>query len=154
MFKVNNRDLDQIVTNLLTLSKSLAVLLGWVTYRFSYAKRHNDTGRSEVVGVGRRGVGRLGYQNNDVLNSEKVSNFRAQELSWNVNELCTRILRVTSFRPPIAHTHTWTLWKNHPSAVFSSKIQNATHVTKKTHTHKWRENGNYKYQVTISNIQV
>ena len=37
-------------------------------------------------------------------NSEKLSNFKAHKLAWTVNELCTRILRVPSSRPAIAHT--------------------------------------------------
>ena len=66
-------------------------------------------------------------------NSEKQSNFKAHELSWTVNELCTRILRVSSSCPPLTHIHRWTLWKNHPSAVFSSKMQHKRH---NTHTHR------------------
>ena len=46
--------------------------------------------------------------------------------------MCTRILRVSSSCPPIAHIHRRTFWKNHPSAVFSSKIK---HKRQKTHTH-------------------
>ena len=65
-------------------------------------------------------------------NSEKQSNFKAHELSWTVNELCTRILRVSSSCPPLTHIHRWTLWKNHP-AVFSSKMQHKRH---NTHTHR------------------
>ena len=39
-------------------------------------------------------------------NSEKLSNLKAHELSWTVNELCTRFLRVPSSYPPITHIHT------------------------------------------------
>ena len=37
--------------------------------------------------------------------SGKLSSFKAQELSWTVNELCTRILRVLSSCPHITHIH-------------------------------------------------
>ena len=38
-------------------------------------------------------------------NSEKSSNFKAPELSSTANELNTRMLRVPSSCPPIAHIH-------------------------------------------------
>ena len=82
-------------------------------------------------------------------NSEKLSNFKAHKLSWTVNELCTRIPRVPSSCPPIAHIHRWTLRKNHPFAVFSSKCN--TCDKKKKHTHKRQDNRDLKYQVIISN---
>ena len=37
-------------------------------------------------------------------NSEKLLNFKAHKLSWTVNELCIRIVRVSSLCPPIAHS--------------------------------------------------
>ena len=52
--------------------------------------------------------------------SEKLSYFRAHNLSSTVNKLCTRILRVPSSCPVIVYMYRWTLWKSH-SAVFSSK---------------------------------
>ena len=82
-------------------------------------------------------------------NSEKLSNFKAHKLSWTVNELCTRILRVPSSCPPIAHIHRWALRKNHPFAVFSFKMQHMWH--EKKHTHKQQDNRDLKYQVIISN---
>ena len=72
--------------------------------------------------------------------SEKVSNFKAHELSWTVNELCTRILRVPSLWPPIAYIHREVLWKYHPSAVFNSKMKSTSYKN----THKWQGNGNIK----------
>ena len=71
-------------------------------------------------------------------NSEIFSNFKAHEQWWTVNKLCTRILRVPSLCPPIAHIHRWTLWKNHPSPVFSSKMKHK----RQKHTHKRQDNGN------------
>ena len=73
-------------------------------------------------------------------NSEKLSNFKAHELWWTINELCTGILRVPSCCLPIAHIHKRTLLKNHPSAVFSFKMQHKrqnkhTHTNTHTHTH-------------------
>ena len=88
-------------------------------------------------------------------NSGKLSNFKANELSWAVNELCTRILRVPSLCPPIAHIQSLTLWKNHPSAVFSSKMQHKQHKKKKknkhTHTQSTRKQ---KLEIASYNIQL
>ena len=64
-------------------------------------------------------------------NSEKLLNFKAHELQWTVNELYTCILRVRSSCPAMAHLYKWTLWKNHPSIVFSSKKQKNKTKTKK-----------------------
>ena len=69
----------------------------WVTHRFLYAKRHNNVG----AGISLRAL----------WNSEKWSNFKAHELPWTVNELCTRILRVPSSCPPVAHINRWILKK-------------------------------------------
>ena len=80
-------------------------------------------------------------------NSEKLWNFKAHELSWIFNESCTRILRVPSSCPAIARIYRWTLWKNHPSVVFSSKPK----TKNKTKKHKQQDNENYKYQIIISN---
>ena len=114
---------------LLNNLKSIAedVSKRWVAYRFSYAKRHNEA-------EGGRWVSLMTF-----WNSEKLSNFKAHKLSWTVSELSTRILRVTSSCPPIANIHKWTLWKNHTSAGFSSKMK---HNKKKTHTHKQEDKGN------------
>ena len=72
---------------------------------------------------------------------------KAHKLSWTVNELCTHILRVPTSFAPIAHIHRWTLWKNHPSPVFNSKMQ---HKRQKNHTHT-QVTSQRKYQVIISN---
>ena len=104
---------------------------GWVTFRFSYAKRHNDAEGGERLSP-------MSFEN-----SEKLLNFKAPELSWTVNELHTRILRVPSSCTPIAHIHSYTsLWKNHPSAVFSSKMKHKRQKNPKQHTHKQQDNGN------------
>ena len=88
-------------------------------------------------------------------NSEKLLNFKAHELQWTVYELCTCILRVRSSCPAMAHLYKWTLWKNHPSIVFSSKKQKTKKQNKnkkKTKKrHKQQDNRNQKYQVIISN---
>ena len=53
-------------------------------------------------------------------------------------QLCTRILSVSTLCLPIAHIHRWNLWKNHPFAVLSSKMQQKQQQQqqqKNTHTH-------------------
>ena len=80
-------------------------------------------------------------------NSEKLSNFKAHELWWTINELCTGILRVPSCCLPIAHIHKRTLLKNHPSAVFSFKMQHKRQ-NKHTHTHTHKR----FYQCSSKNI--
>ena len=66
-----------------------------------------------------------------VWNSEKISNFKAHELSWTLIEFCNRILRVPSPCPAIAHIYRWTLWKNHTSVVFSTKKHKTKQKQKK-----------------------
>ena len=85
-----------------------------------------------------RGGGRSCHKK--IWNSGRLSNFEADELSWTVNKWCARILRVPSSCSFIAHIQRWTLWKNHPSSVFSSKMQHNPHTQK--YTHKWQDNGN------------
>ena len=58
---------------------------------------------------------------NDIWNSERLSNFKAHELSPTANELYIRILRVPNLRSAATHIYWWTLWKNHSSVVSSSK---------------------------------
>ena len=99
-------------------------------------------------------------------NSEKLSNFKAHELSWTVKKFGTRILRVSSSCPPIAHIHRWILWFhrwNHPSAFFGSKMKHKQHKkttmkekieykTKKkkhTHTHIYKRNKQRKIEIVI-----
>ena len=91
-------------------------------------------------------------------NSEKSSNLKAHELSWTFNELCTRILIVPSSCPPIDHVHRWTLWKNHPSAVFSSKMkQKQQKRTKQNNTKQKRHKQatrQRKLEISSYNIQL
>ena len=124
---------------LLNNLKSIAedVSKRWVAYRFSYAKRHNEAESGRWVSF------------MTFWNSEKLSNFKAHKLSWTVSELCTRILRVTSSCPPIANIHKWTLWKNHPSAGFSSKMKH----NKKKHTHT-QARRQWKLEIPSYNIQL
>ena len=97
-------------------------------------------------------------------NSEKVSNFKAHELSWTVKKFGTRILRVSSSCPPIAHIHRWILWFhrwNHPSAFFGSKMKHKQHkkttmkekieykTKKKWHTHIYKRNKQRKLEIVI-----
>ena len=119
---------QKAVLNLLSMSLNCLSMIPCLTIKlrgeshidFLYAKHPNHTG-----GV-KEEVSLMTF-----WNSKKLSNFKAHELSWTVNELCARIPRVPSLCPPIAHMHRWTLWKNHLSAVFSSKMQ-----------HKRQSNGN------------
>ena len=88
-------------------------------------------------------------------NSEKLSNFKAHELWWTINELCTGILRVPSCCLPIAHIHKRTLLKNHPSAVFSFKMQHKRqnkHTHTQTHTHTHTHTHKRFYQCSSKNI--
>ena len=94
---------------------------------------HVDFHTQSIIMTLGSGTGGRGLSLMMLWNSEKLSNFKAHELSWTVNELCTGILILSSSCPPIAQIHRWTLWKIHPSAVFSSKIQHRWQ--KKTHTH-------------------
>ena len=60
-------------------------------------------------GDGGGGMGRVGISLMALWSSEKWSNFKSHELPWTVKELCTRILRVPSSCPPIAHIKRWIL---------------------------------------------
>ena len=76
-------------------------------------------------------------------NSEKLSNFKVDELPWVVNELCTRIVRVRSSCPLIYRAELSE--KNRLPAV---KTQ-ATQATKKTHAKRQRE-----LEISSYNIQL
>ena len=70
-----------------------------------------------------------------LCNSGKLSNLKAPELSWTDDELCTRILRV----PSSLYTQANSL-KNHPSAVFNSKLKHKRKKKRKnTHTQVTRQ---------------
>ena len=92
---------------------------------------------------------------------ENLSNFKAHELSWTVNLLCTRILRLPSSCPPIAHIHTSTekiilLLSLAPKWNASKKTKTTT-KKKQTHTsNKTTEIKNIKlwYSIIILNIQL
>ena len=82
--------MNLLLNNLKSIAEDISKR--WVAYRFSYAKRHNEA-------EGGRWVSLMTF-----WNSEKLSNFKAHKLSWTVNELCIRIVRVSSLCPPIAHS--------------------------------------------------
>ena len=82
---------------------------GWVTYRFSYAKRHNDALRWAIT--------------NNVLKFRKTIEFQS---SWIVYSYTKS-----------AHIHRWALWKNHRSA--KSLAPNWNTSDKKTHAQVTRQ---------------
>ena len=90
----------EVFSNLLILN------LSW-TIR---SESHIDFRRESVImtlGWGSMGSGGISLM--ALWNSEKWSNFKSHELPWTVSELCTRILRVPSSCPPIAHIKRWIL---------------------------------------------
>ena len=95
---------------------------------------------------------RGGAITNDILKFGKIIEFQSSWIAITVNELCTRVLRTPSLCPSIAHIHRWTLWKNHPSPVFISKMrrkqQKYTHTHTHTHTHRHKHT-NTQTQATI-----
>ena len=97
-----------------------------------------------VGGVGGRG----GLSLMMFWNSEKLWNFEAHKLSWPVNELCTRILRVLSSCPAIAHIYSQTLWK---IIFLYSLAQGKKNWTKAARQRKLQiSNYNLKYPVIIN----
>ena len=66
--------------------------------------------RSEKFYYLLKGESHIDFRTQSVImtfwNSEKWSNLKAHELSWTVNELCNRFLRVPSSYLPITHIHT------------------------------------------------
>ena len=85
--------------------------------QFSYAKRHNDAGGLSLM---------------TFWNSEKLSNFKVDELPWVVNELCTRIVRVRSSCPLIYRAELSE--KNRLSAVKTQATQATKNNTRQKTT--------------------
>ena len=66
-------------------------------------------------------------------NSEKLSYFKAHELSWTVNELCNRILRMRNSCPPIyTPIYTCELFEK---IIFLQSLAPKWNTSGKKHTH-------------------
>ena len=90
----------EVFSNLLILN------LSWTIRSESHIDFRTE---SVIMTLGWGGMGRVGISLMALWNSEKWSNFKSHELPWTVSELCTRILRVPSSCPPIAHIKRWIL---------------------------------------------